>query len=110
MSADLTVSGPQATLVRRYVGRLVDVSSSGCLIEVAAPLTLGAIGRIEAVIDGQMHLEAVRVVRVDPAPKPGSARHVGLEFVLISPAGVTSIRAAIHRLTAGADAKIHFVH
>jgi hypothetical protein len=99
-----------ATLVRRYVGRLVDISSAGCLIEIAAPLTLGSVGRLEALIEGQLHAEAVRVARIHPPAKPGASAQVGLEFLLVSPAGVTSIRTAIHRLTAGADAIIKFVH
>jgi hypothetical protein len=98
------------TLVRRYMGRLVDISRSGCLLEISAPLTLGVVGRLEAVIDGQVHAEVVRVARIDPAPAPGAAAQVGLEFLLLTPAGTGSIRMAIHRLANGADAIVKFVH
>ncbi len=76
-----------ATLIRQYLGRLLDISSVGCLIEIAAPLNPGTVGRLEATIDGKVHVEAVRVARIDAAPEPGGATHVGLEFLLVTPAG-----------------------
>ena len=100
---------PPATLVRRYDGRLVDISTAGCLLEIAAPLTLGAVGRLEALIDGAVHAEAVRVARINPGTADGVSQ-VGLEFLVVSPAGLSSIRTAIQRLTAGADAVIKFAH
>ena len=99
-----------ATLVRQYRGRLVDISSGGCLLEIAAPLSPGAVGRLEAEIDGHLHVEAVRVARVDAAAEPGGTTFVGLEFLLVTPAGIGSIRAAILRLTEGTDALVKFVH
>ena len=98
------------TLVRQYLGRLLDISSVGCLIELAAPLTPGTVGRLEATIDGTVHVEAVRVARIDAARDAGGSTHIGLEFLLVSPAGVGSIRAAILRLTDRPDAMIKFVH
>ena len=99
-----------ATLVRQYRGRLLDISSAGCLLEIAAPLTPGAVGRLEATIDGQLHVDAVRVARVDPAPHASGMMQVGLEFLLVTPAIAGSIRAAILRLTQGADPVVNFVH
>ena len=98
------------TLVRQYLGRLLDISSVGCLIEISAPLHPGAVGRLEATIDGTVHVEAVRVARIDAASEPGGATQVGLEFLLVTPAGTGSIRAAILRLTNRPDALIKFVH
>ena len=97
------------TLVRQYLGRLLDISSVGCLIELGTPLHLGTVGRLEATINGTVHVEAVRVARIDAAREPGSM-HVGLEFLLVNPAGSESIRAAILRLTDRPDALIKFVH
>jgi hypothetical protein len=97
-------------LVRQYRGRLLDISTTGCLLEITAPLTPGAVGRLEATIDGQLHVDAVRVARVDPAPQASGVLRVGLEFLLVTPAIAGSIRAAILRLTQDAGAVINFIH
>ena len=39
-----------------------------------------------------------------------TAAQVGLEFLIVAAAGDRSIRAAMHRLTAGADAIVTLVH
>jgi hypothetical protein len=108
--ADLFTAKLPATLVRRYIGRVVDISSGGCLIEIAAPVPIGAIGRLEAVIDGRVHSEAVRVARIETMPTRTGGTQIGLEFLLVSPASVGSIRGAMHRLTAGADAIVRFTN
>jgi hypothetical protein len=110
MITDNSPGNLPATLVRQYVGRLLDISSVGCLIEIAAPLSTGFVGRLEAVIDGHVHVEAVRVARIVWVPDSGGLSQVGLEFLLVSPIGPESIRTVIARLAAGADASIRFVH
>ena len=109
MTIILDVRG-SATLVRRYVGRLLDISSGGCLVEIDVPLVPGAVGRLEALIDGQLHVEAIRVSRVNAPATADAAAQVGLEFLIVAAAGDRSIRAAMHRLTAGADAIVTLVH
>jgi hypothetical protein len=109
MSDSYNVIAP-VTLVRQYLGRLLDISSVGCLIEMAAPLTPGTVGRLEATIDGKVHVEVVRVARIDAAPSPGGSTHIGLEFLLVTPADHGSIRAAILRLTDRPDALLKFIH
>ena len=101
---------PPATLVRQYVGRLLDISSLGCLIETAATLGPGTVGMLEAVIEGNVHVDAVRVVRVVPAPGGRAASQIGLEFLLVSPAGTRSIRAAVARLAATGESFVRLVH
>ena len=100
---------PPATLVRQYIGRLLDISGVGCLLETDASLPVGAIGRVEAVIDGQLHIEAVRVARVSPARDFG-LNEIGLEFLPVAPPSAHSIRAAVSRLGDGSHAFITFVH
>ena len=100
---------PPATIVRQYVGRLLDISGLGCLIEVGISLPLGAVGRVEAIIDGHLYVEAVRVARVSPAADV-RLNQVGLEFLLVSPPSARSIRAAVSRLVDGSSAFITFVH
>jgi hypothetical protein len=109
MNDSYRVKAP-ATLVRQYLGRLLDISSVGCLIELSAPLHPGVVGRLEATIDGFVHVEAVRVARIDASPEAGGATQVGLEFLLVTPATTGSIRAAILRLADRPDALIKFVH
>jgi len=101
---------PPAILVRQYVGRLLDISSVGCLIEIGASLAAGTVGRLEAVIDGNVHVEAVRVARVAVDPRGAGRHQLGLEFLIVAPPSAHSVRAAISRIVAGADAAITFVH
>jgi hypothetical protein len=108
--SDLYRVNVPATLVQQYTGRLVDISSVGCVIEISAPLNPGAVGRLEAMIDGTVHVEAVRVARIDADADPGGGTHVGLEFLPVSPVGTGSIRAAILRLMNGAVPVIKFIH
>lgn len=110
MMADAFPGKPPATLVRQYEGRLLDISSVGCLIETGASLQPGTVGTLEAVIDGQSHREAVRVARLVPARDATTLNQVGLEFLLVAPPGAQSIRAAITRLAAGAESLVTFVH
>jgi len=108
--SELPHSSPPATLVRQYVGRLLDISSVGCLIEVAATLTPGTVGTLEAVIDGKVHVEAVRVARIVTATGPRAVSQIGLEFLLVSPRNARSIRAAIARIAAATDSLVRLVH
>jgi PilZ domain len=108
--SDVAFGNPPATLVRQYVGRLLDISSVGCLIEIAATLGPGTVGTLEAVIDGKVHVEAVRVARIVTGAGPQSVSQVGLEFLLLSPPGARSIRAAIARIAAASDSLVRLVH
>ena len=110
MITDNSPGNLPATLVRQYVGRLLDISSVGCLIEIAAPLGPGAVGRLEAVIDSIVYVEAVRVARIVQSHDSIAPSQVGLEFLFVTPVTPQSIRAVIARLAAGADASIRFVH
>ena len=110
MSSQLAHGSPPATLVRQYVGRLLDISSVGCLIEVAATLGMGTVGTLEAVIDGDIHVEAVRVARIVTVPGPRAVSQIGLEFLMVSPPNARSIRAAIARIAAASDTLVKLVH
>jgi len=108
--SELVYGNPPATLVRQYVGRLLDISSVGCLIEVAATLGPGTVGTLEAVIDGKVHVEAVRVARIVTGAGPQAVSQVGLEFLLVSHPGARSIRTAVARIAAASDTLVKLVH
>jgi hypothetical protein len=50
-------------LIRRLPVRVRNVSASGCLLETADSLPEGAVGLLELVIEGERHVEALRVNR-----------------------------------------------
>ena len=99
-----------ATLVRQYDARVLDISGAGCLIEMDATLAPGTIGTLEVFIDGTTYREAVRVARVVPARHIGMLHQIAIEFLVVTAPGIESIRAAMTRLTAGADLTLTFAH
>jgi hypothetical protein len=99
-----------ATIVRQHDGRLVDVSGVGCLIESSASIAPGTVGMLEATIDGEVYVEAVRVARLVMNHNGRGVNRIGLDFLLLAPPGAHSIRAIVTRLAGGADPHITFVH
>ena len=55
-----------ATLVRQYEGRLLDVSSIGCLIETSASIAPGTVGTLEATIDEAGNVKDLKVIGSRP--------------------------------------------
>lgn len=86
-----------AVLCTDVAVRVVEVSTGGCLIELAAQLPLGSIGAIEVDLDGSQRSEWFRVSRVDQSARSGRWR-CGTEFLALAVAGRDSLRGAIARL------------
>lgn len=59
--------------------RLVNVSRSGCLLQVSRPVRTGAIGRLRVALDDTEYADDVRVARCEPLP--GEVCALGIELL-----------------------------
>lgn len=82
---------------RQPVG-IGDVSRTGCRVEGAQRLAIGAIGMLTVDIDGQLHVELFRVSRSRALPGAAPLYEAGVEF-LPMPAD----RASLHDVAAQLD-------
>lgn len=87
----------RAVLVRRQHVDIADVSRSGCRLEGAQPMPVGAVGMLSVEIEGESHVELFRVCRAGAA-SPDGRYESGVEFLPL-PAGAPSI----HELAAQLD-------
>jgi hypothetical protein len=92
-----TDAPPRAVLVRRQRVGIGDVSRTGCRVEGAQPLAIGAIGMLTVHIDGRLHVELFRVSRSGALPGADRLYEAGVEF-LPMPAGTASLHDVAARL------------
>jgi hypothetical protein len=85
-------------LVRTLPVRLLDVSRSGCLVEVARHLEVGTSGQLQLEMDGVLHLDDVRVCRC--LMREGASRlHIaGVELLKTRRLSPRSLRLAMRRI------------
>ena len=69
-----------AVLGRDVPVRLLDISSSGCLLESAFRLEIGTHGSLRVLFDGQEFSDDIRVMRCQASAGSGSF-HLGAEFL-----------------------------
>ena len=62
-------------------GRLLNISRSGCLIEVSRPVRIGAVCRLRVVFDNTEYADDVRVARCTSAN--GATCELGLELLRV---------------------------
>jgi hypothetical protein len=70
-----------AALARDFQARILNCSSSGCLIETNVPLEVGTVGSLRFVIDGRELVDDVQVVRCQAVEGAGSLYQVGARFL-----------------------------
>jgi len=97
----MSSSDRPAVLMRDILGRILDISPSGCLIESRRPLEAGTVGRLQLKFGNDECADDVEVVRCDAIEGGHSLYHVGVRFLWTSPRDAGSIR---HALTRYADA------
>jgi hypothetical protein len=85
-------------LTRDLRVRLLNISTSGCLVESTAPIEAGTTGRLTIRVSGEMYADAVRVTRAQRVEGAGSTWHVGAEFLWTSQPGLRSLRRVVSRL------------
>jgi hypothetical protein len=84
-------------LIRRIPVRVRNVSTSGCLLESADLLPDGAIGMLELAIDGDRHVEALRVNRSTRIPGAAWPWRAGAQFLALNAPLPTSVRNVVAR-------------
>jgi hypothetical protein len=85
-----------AVVLRNLSLMVLDVSSSGCLIESSAPLQVGTVGWLEVEFEGERRFEWFRIARIETRGE--RAFLAGVEFLPLAAAGADSLRSAIGRL------------
>jgi len=85
-------------ITREVRVRLVNISSSGCLIESSTRLEPGTAGDLRIRIGSDTYADDVRVARVQQVQGAGSTWHVGTEFLWTTQPGTRSLRRVVARL------------
>lgn len=70
-----------AVLGRDVPVRLLDISSSGCLLETAFRLDIGTHGSLRVLFEGQEFSDDIRVMRCQVCSGRSGSYHVGAEFL-----------------------------
>jgi len=82
-------------LTREMRIRLLNCSSSGCLVETKSSLKVGTIGSLRLTIDGEEFVDDLMVVRCQPIEGSGSVFHVGAKFLWTEAPGRKTLRRAM---------------
>jgi hypothetical protein len=85
-------------ITREVRVRLVNISSSGCLIESSTRLEPGTAGDLRIRVGSDIYGDDVRVARVQQVQGAGSTWHVGAEFLWTTQPGTRSLRRVVARL------------
>jgi hypothetical protein len=85
-------------ITREVRVRLVDISSSGCLIESSLRLEPGTAGDLRICVGGETYADDVRIARVQQVQGAGSTWRVGAEFLWTTQPGTRSLRRVVGRL------------
>jgi hypothetical protein len=89
------VAGQLGVLTREFRVRVLNCSSSGCLVETNARLDVGTIGSLRLTIGGSEFVDDVLVVRCQNIEGAGSMYHVGAKFLWIDPPSRRTLRGAM---------------
>jgi hypothetical protein len=98
LEAVLAADDAMGVLARETRARLVNVSTSGCLLESEAFLEPGTTGTLRVTVGRGAYSDAVRVVRAQPLRGARSAWQIGVEFLWTSRPGSWSLRGMVSRL------------
>jgi hypothetical protein len=90
-----------AVLGRTVTVQLINISSSGCLLESDRAVAAGTTGCLTVFFEGRKYVEDIRVTRC--SEHPGSSGHrLGAEFLWLTRPPPDSLRRLIARLHPGA--------
>jgi hypothetical protein len=85
-------------LTREARVRLVNISSSGCLVESGSRLEAGMAGALRVMVAGEVYSDDVRISRVQQRQGAGGTWQIGVEFLWTAPPGPRSLRRVVGRL------------
>jgi hypothetical protein len=90
------VAGDSVAVLTRDVNvRLLNCSSSGCLLETDAHLAVGTVASLRLTIDGRELVDQIVVVRSQPIEGAGERFHIGAQFLELTPPTVMTVRRAL---------------
>jgi hypothetical protein len=84
-----------AVLTRELRARIVEVSESGCLIEIYRRLEVGTVGTLQLQFRGKDYRDDFEVVRCQVVERARSLYHAWVRFLWTTPRHVGSIRHAV---------------
>jgi PilZ domain len=82
-------------ITREIPTRLVEISRSGCLLEIGHRVAEGTVGALRLEVEGQTYHEDVRATRCVAIAGSGSSYLVGVEFLQTGKLDGMSIRRAL---------------
>ena len=85
-------------LTREVRVRLVNISGSGCLVEMNARVEPGTTGVLKVEVDGEQYADDIRVARLQRVHGSSATWHVGAEFLWTTYPGSRSLRRIASRL------------
>ena len=85
-------------ITREVRVRLVNISTSGCLLESSLRLEAGTAGDLRIRVGGETYADDVRIARVQQVQGAGSTWQVGAEFLWTTQPGTRSLRRVVGRL------------
>ena len=85
-------------ITREVRVRLVNISTSGCLIESSSRLEPGTAGDLRIRVGCDIYADDVRIARVQQVQGAGGTWHVGAEFLWTTQPGTRSLRRVVSRL------------
>jgi hypothetical protein len=91
-----------AVLGREVPVRLVDISTSGCLLESPNRLDKGTTGSLRVIFEDQHYVDDVRIIRCSQCEGSSRVYHLGAEFLWTTNPRENSLRRVLARLQASA--------
>jgi len=98
LEAVLAAEDAMGVLARETRARLVNVSTSGCLLESETYLEIGTTGTLRVTVGEGAYSDAVRVTRATEVKGASPAWQIGVEFLWTSRPGSWSLRGMVTRL------------
>ena len=98
----LSADDVTSVLGRELNAELLNISSSGSLLESSTQIAVGTAGLLRMMIGGTEYRDDVRVVRCQAIQGAGARFHVGVEFLWTAPPDERSLRRLVAQLRGAA--------
>ena len=82
-------------LARDVTVRLLNCSSSGCLLETDAHLEVGTVASLRLIVNDRELVDQIVIVRSQPIVGAGARFHVGARFLELAPPTNMSVRRVL---------------
>jgi hypothetical protein len=102
LDAILSARDLVAVLGREIPVRLVDISTSGCMLETGSRLESGTTGLLRVTFEDEQYMDDVRIIRCRQCEGSSTLYHVGAEFLWTTSPPERSLRRILARLQVSA--------